>query len=86
MNTDIFTVETLLTQIQQGWQPKYLFFWSHQPYKLGHIDKSCFSQWFEAPFIDDDSLYPTAEHYMMAAKARLFRDEERLLAILNLNP
>jgi ribA/ribD-fused uncharacterized protein len=59
---------------------KYLFFWGHQPTRDGlrndSVTKTCFSQWFEAGFDIDDIHYPTAEHYMMAEKARLFADEE----------
>ena len=58
----------------QGAEPKFLFFWGHQPSKDGSITKSCFSQWFDAPFAVGDAVYRTAEHYMMAEKARLFGD------------
>lgn len=43
---------------------------------------SCFSQWFPAAFEVDGVAYKTAEHFMMAEKARLFRDAEQLAAIL----
>jgi predicted NAD-dependent protein-ADP-ribosyltransferase YbiA (DUF1768 family) len=49
---------------------KYLFFWGYQPKKNCSIAKNCFSQWFEAGFTANDDYYPTAEHYMMAEKAR----------------
>ncbi|KAF0758401.1 hypothetical protein AaE_003952 [Aphanomyces astaci] len=39
-------------------------------------------QWFEAPFSIDDISYPTAEHFMMAEKARLFHDNDTLADIL----
>lgn len=55
---------------------KYLFFWGHQPSLDTTITKSCFSQWFESTFKIDGVLYKTAEHYMMAEKAKLFKDEE----------
>ncbi|WP_157603290.1 NADAR family protein [Spirosoma telluris] len=61
---------------------KYLFFWGHQPRKDGRISKSCFSQWYHSPFTLDGQLYPTAEHYMMAEKARLFADIDALGKIL----
>ncbi|CCG83156.1 protein of unknown function [Taphrina deformans PYCC 5710] len=40
-----------------------------------------FSQWYPSSFVVAGQSYPTAEHYMMAAKARLFRDHdsERLI-------
>lgn len=54
---------------------KYLFFWGHQPSRDGSITKSCLSQWWEAPFLVDNASYKTAEHYMMAQKAKLFNDD-----------
>ena len=60
----------------------FLFFWGHQPSKDGSTTKSCFSQWWEAPFEVDGITYQTAEHWMMAGKARLFNDEEALQVIL----
>jgi ribA/ribD-fused uncharacterized protein len=55
---------------------KYLFFWGHQPSADGTITKSCFSQWWLAPFVTDGIEYKTAEHWMMAQKALLFNDTE----------
>jgi ribA/ribD-fused uncharacterized protein len=40
-----------------------------------------FSQWWPAPFVVDGDEYPTAEHYMMTAKALLFNDEMAAAAI-----
>ena len=56
-------------------RPKFLFFWGHKPLPNGEIGKSCFSQWWPAPFSIDGVSYPTAEHFMMAEKARLFSDD-----------
>ena len=53
---------------------EFLFFWGHQPNIDGSLSKSCFSQWWVAPFEVDGILYRTAEHWMMAGKARLFND------------
>jgi len=74
--------EKLRLAVAAGSRPKFLFFWGHTPRGAG-ADKSCLSQWFEAPFIVDGDDYPTAEHYMMAGKARLFEDEAILDAILD---
>ena len=41
----------------------------------GKITHSCFSQWWQSPFIIDNVSYLTAEHYMMAQKALLFNDQ-----------
>ena len=65
-----------------GEQFRYLFFWGHQPSKDGRITQSCLSQWFAASFEIDGIAYPTAEHWMMASKARLFSDDESLGLIL----
>jgi ribA/ribD-fused uncharacterized protein len=62
---------------------KYLLFWGHQPSADGRVTASCLSQWWPAPFEVDGSTYATAEHFMMAAKARLFGDTriaERIVA------
>lgn len=63
----------LRAAVAAGWQPDYLFFWGHKgrPDSLG---KHVLSQWWPAPFEIDGRLYPTAEHFMMAEKARLFGD------------
>ncbi|TKB47291.1 MAG: NADAR family protein [Mesorhizobium sp.] len=61
---------------------KFLFFWGHQPSKDGRITTSCFSQWWHAPFTVDGLSYPTAEHWMIAEKARLFGDAQTATQIL----
>lgn len=61
---------------------KFLHFWGHQPSNDGAVTKSCLSQWYEAPFESENVLYPTAEHFMMASKARLFNDQAALEKIL----
>lgn len=65
-----------------GKRPKLLHFWGHQPSKDGSISASCFSQWWTARFVIDGIVYPTAEHWMMAGKARLFADEAALAGIV----
>ncbi|WP_299107500.1 NADAR family protein [uncultured Tenacibaculum sp.] len=78
-----YTNEKIIERFNNNETLKFLFFWGHQPNKDGSIGKSCFSQWWETPFEIDGITYPTAEHYMMAGKARLFKDEEILQKILN---
>jgi len=68
------TVEQLRAHTEAGAEPDYLFFWGHRTGKHGSLTKSCFSQWFEAPFTVDGMSYASAEHFMMAEKARLFDD------------
>lgn len=65
-----------IKSIQNTGKPvKYLFFWGHQPHKNGDITKSCFSQWWESEFMVDGITYKTAEHFMMAEKAKLFQNQ-----------
>ncbi|QDU94563.1 NADAR family protein [Lignipirellula cremea] len=60
----------------------YLHFWGHTPPKDGSVGAACLSQWYPVLFQVQEVYYPTAEHWMMAEKARLFQDEEALLEIL----
>jgi ribA/ribD-fused uncharacterized protein len=57
-------------------------FWGHKPPRDGSIGPACLSQWYHAPFTVEGTTYPTAEHWMMAEKARLFGDREGLAAVL----
>ncbi|MCS5712180.1 NADAR domain-containing protein [Candidatus Berkiella aquae] len=68
-------VEALIQAIREGFNPQYLFFWGHQSKVGTSIGKSCLSQWYPAPFQINNLTYLTAEHYMMAEKARLFNDQ-----------
>lgn len=79
---EVDSVDKLIAQIAAGWQPDYIFFWGHQPKGNQPIGKWCLSQWFPASFVIDDVTYPTAEHFMMAEKARLFGDMTTLAQIL----
>jgi ribA/ribD-fused uncharacterized protein len=72
----ISTIEDLLKVINSGERVKYLFFWGHTPGKNQTVGPFCFSQWFHSPFTVDNITYLTAEHWMMAGKARLFGDNE----------
>jgi hypothetical protein len=75
-------------KFSQGDRLDYLFFWSHRSNPDGSISKTCLSQWFNTGFEIDGIHYQTAEHYMMAEKARLFEDPIVLTEILegNLSP
>ena len=53
---------------------EYLYFWGHRA-TPGSVGKSCFSQWYPAAFQVEGRRYATAEHWMMAGKARLFGDD-----------
>lgn len=75
-------LKTLIQRCKNGESFDYLYFWGHQLSKSGQITKSCFSQWYPSPFLIDEIHYATAEHWMMASKARLFKDDEALARIL----
>lgn len=78
-----YSIDWLLEQLAlDDHRIKYLFFWGHQPSKDGVVTKSCLSQWWLADFVVDGLTYRSAEHWMMAEKARLFHDEVLLARIL----
>ncbi|WP_344404796.1 NADAR family protein [Streptomyces longisporus] len=75
--------EALARAVRAGVRVKYLHFWGHRARPDGRVGPSCLSQWWPSPFTVDGVAYATAEHWMMAAKARLFDDteaERRVLA------
>ena len=78
----MYNLDWLLTHTESEERVKYLFFWGHQPNASGELSGSCLSQWWPASFIVDGVRYATAEHWMMAGKARLFGDEETLERII----
>ncbi|MET7287657.1 NADAR family protein [Streptomyces sp. NPDC005573] len=74
---------TLVEEVRGGGRLKYLHFWGHRPRPDGRTGAGCLSQWWPSPFTVDGVEYATAEHWMMAGKARLFADpeaERRVLA------
>ncbi len=71
-----------ITWLEEQENVEFLFFWGHQPSKDGSIIKTCMSQWWPATFEENGTVYKTAEHYMMAEKARTFGDLEILEKIL----
>ena len=74
-------LQELRTRSASGEQFAFVFFWGHQVPQDGTVTKSCLSQWYPAPFTVDGVRYPTAEHWMMAEKARLFRDAHAAVAM-----
>lgn len=72
----IATREALVSAVESGARVKYLPFWGHRPRADGQVGSSCLSQWWPSPFVTEGVAYATAEHWMMAAKARLFGDAE----------
>ncbi|NJO01782.1 MAG: NADAR family protein [Bacteroidia bacterium] len=71
----------LITRFDSGEAFKHIFFWGHQLSKE-ELTKSCFSQWYPSPFAVEDITYQTGEHWMMAQKARVFKDDKMLEAII----
>jgi ribA/ribD-fused uncharacterized protein len=77
------SVDALVSYAATGRRVKYLSFWGHRPQRDGSVGAGCLSQWWPAPFTVDGVTYATAEHWMMAGKARLFGDggaEQRAIA------
>ncbi|MGC9408427.1 NADAR family protein [Streptomyces sp. DZ1-3] len=75
--------EALLARVRAGARVEYLCFWGHRPLPGGRTGPNCLSQWWPSPFTVAGVEYATAEHWMMAGKARLFEDaeaERRVLA------
>jgi len=77
-----FLLPQLLDLQAQGAELGFLPFWSHHPERPGEVDESCLSLWYSLPFLADQMVYPTAEHWLMAQKARRFGDAQRLGMIL----
>ncbi|PIF43841.1 hypothetical protein CLU96_0757 [Chryseobacterium sp. 52] len=75
-----YTLPNIIEDFQNKKNLEFLFFWGHTV--KDEITKSCFSQWFPIQFEENGTIYKTAEHYMMAGKARLFNDQEILQQVL----
>ena len=77
-----FSRSDLQAALERGERFRYLCFWGHRKRADGRLTETCFSQWYPTSFELGGVRYPSAEHYMMAEKARLFRDEAALARIL----
>lgn len=75
-----YHLDDLLQRLNNGETFKYLFFWGHMPYDPPRA--TCLSQWYEASFEVEGTCFATAEHWMMAEKARTFGDEEHYEQII----
>lgn len=80
-----YSVSGLVESIQKGVVMKFLFFWGHTPKGGEAVGKFVFSQWYPSPFTVEGVVYKTAEHWMMAQKAKLFGDEIIFQKIVNTN-
>ncbi len=74
--------EALTALVERGVPVEYLLFWGHRPQADGRVGAGCLSQWWPGGFTVEGVHYATAEHWMMAGKARLFGDEDALGRIL----
>jgi ribA/ribD-fused uncharacterized protein len=74
--------ERLAVARAAGRSQKFVLFWGHRPERDGRIGWGCFSQWWPAPIIIDSITYLTAEHWMMAEKARQFDDVDGLAKVM----
>jgi ribA/ribD-fused uncharacterized protein len=79
------TVDALRVATRRGVRHRFVFFWEPDPEPSGDgPGPAVLSQWWPAPFTVDGVRYATAEHFMMAEKARLFGDgasRDRILAV-----
>lgn len=79
----MWTREELIAHAAAGRAIDFLFFWGHTPKGEGVIDATCLSQWYPSAFTLGGVRYATAEHFMMAEKARLFGDAPALAKVLS---
>jgi ribA/ribD-fused uncharacterized protein len=77
-----YSRQALIDAVNKGQEFDYILFYGHKASTDGSVTASCCSQWFPATFEIDGITYPTAEHFMMAEKARLFADPDILKNIL----
>ena len=71
---DTVSREALIAYLAEGHEVQYLFFWGHTAKDKNTVGKECLSQWYPADFEIEGVRYPTAEHYMMAEKARVISE------------
>lgn len=76
------SVDALEAALASGGEATWLYFWRHRDTDSVNPGPGVFSQWFPSPFVVDGETYATAEHWMMAGKARLFGDHDMAQAIL----
>ncbi len=81
---EIEAIESLegLSRYMLNCWPEFLYFWGHVAGN-GDVGKHVLSQWWPAPFVVDSVEYATAEHFLMAQKARLFGDDEAFRNIVS---
>lgn len=65
-----------------GERPEFVFFWRPAATPGHEVGEWLLSQWWLGDFTVDGVVYRSAEHFMMAEKARLFGDDETRARIL----
>jgi ribA/ribD-fused uncharacterized protein len=75
-------LDALRAAVLAGRRVRFRFFWGHTPRADGKLSDACFSQWWKCAFAVDGIRYASAEHFMMAEKARLFGDDDTRARIL----
>ena len=65
-----YNLPWVLAEIEEGLEPSFLFFWGDKSRKDGAIGQSCPGQQWKQGFTHEEIYYRTAEHWMMAEKAR----------------
>ncbi len=81
-----YDIKWIQEKFDRGDNIEFQFFWGHTNKETSVINKSCLSQWFESPFVVENVTYLTAEHWMMAQKAKLFGDwksHEKIIQSIN---
>ena len=77
-----YTLELICNEFNKNKIIDFLFFWGHTENNKKEVTKACLSQWYLSDFTVNGVLYNCAEKYMMAEKARLFKDFNVLDKIL----
>lgn len=80
--TMIYNMDDLKKAYIKGEKLRFLYFWGHTPPADESINESCLSQWWKCRFTVNGIEYSCAEQFMMAEKARMFKDEEMLTMIM----
>jgi ribA/ribD-fused uncharacterized protein len=78
----IYHLDWLREKTKHGHPVTFLYFWGHANPQQKVVGNFCFSQWYPSPFTVDGATYLTAEHWMMAQKAKLFGDHSILAKIM----
>jgi hypothetical protein len=73
---EVRDVPGLCAAVERGDAVSYLMFWGHTAKEGRAVGPWVLSQWWYAPFVVGGETFATAEHFMMAGKARLFGDAQ----------